>query len=104
MIAKGYRNARLTAIRHLPAEEKLVLGFEGLPDCEFSGVADFSLNGFFQHNILFDIYEYDLTNLPPRIAAEFPTLSYYIHSGENWQIFHLSPQAGTGGIVVCATF
>ena len=62
MIAKGYRNARLTAIRHLPDEEKLVLGFEGLPDCEFSGVADFSLNGFFQHNILFDIYEYDLTN------------------------------------------
>ena len=101
---RRYANARLTAIRHIPHEDKLILSFDEHEDCEFTGVVDFSLNGFYPHNILFDVYEYDLASLPPRIAADFPNLSYYIHSGENWQIFHLSPQAGMGGIIVCATF
>ena len=103
-MTKLYANARLISIHHIHAEDKLILGFEGLPEREFTSVVDFSLNGFYPHNILFDVYEYDLTTLPPRIAAEFPNLSYYLHSGENWQIFHLSPQAGMGGVIVCATF
>lgn len=98
------RNARLTAIRHIHEQNRLILGFENLPDYEFDSVADFTLNGFFPHNILFDLYEYNLHNLPARLAAEFPILSFYLHSGENWRIYHLSPQAGLGGIVVCADF
>lgn len=97
-----YQNARITAIRHIPNENKLILGFEYLPEREFTCVADFSFNGFFQHNVLFDIYEYTLETLPARIAAEFPVLSYYLHSGEPWNIVHLSPSAGMGGIIVCA--
>ena len=85
---RRYANARLTAIRHIPHEDKLILSFDEHEDCEFTGVVDFSLNGFYPHNILFDL----------------SNLSYYIHSGENWQIFHLSPQAGMGGVIVCATF
>ena len=104
MVATIYKNARLTSIEHVHEQDKLILGFEGLPNYEFTGVVDFSLNGFYPNNVLFDVYEYDLSNLPPSIAAEFPSLSYYIHSGENWQIFHLSPQAGTGGVIICATF
>ncbi|MDK4680669.1 hypothetical protein [Kingella negevensis] len=99
-----YKNARLTTIQHKHEENILILGFEGLPDREFTSVVDFTLNGFYPHNVLFDVYEYDIPTLPARIAAEFPSLSYYIHSGENWQIFYLSPQAGMGGIIVCATF
>ena len=99
-----YANARLTAIRHVPHEDKLILSFDEHEDCEFTSVVDFSLNGFYPHNILFDLYEYDLASLPPRLAAEFPTMSNYQHSGENWQIFHLAPQAGMGGVIVCATF
>lgn len=98
-----FKNARLIAIRHIESENKLIFGFENLPDYELNCVVDFSLNGFFAHNILFDIYEYSIATLPARIAAEFPVLSYYLHSGEQWQIFYLSPQAGLGGIVVCAT-
>ncbi|SSY80937.1 hypothetical protein [Alysiella crassa] len=97
------KNARLTAVRHLHQEDKLILSFENLPDREFCNVVDFSFSGFFPHNVLFDLYEYSLADLPPRIAAEFPVLSYYLHSGEEWQIFYLSPQAGLGGIIVCAT-
>lgn len=98
-----YQNVRLTKIHHVHQEDKLILGFEGLPEHEFTCVVDFCLNGFYPYNILFDVYEYEVANLPSRLAAEFPSLSYYIHSGENWQIFHLSPQAGMGGIIVCAT-
>lgn len=101
---KIYQDARLIGIRHNHAEHKLTLSFDNLPDREFDSVVDFSLHGFYPHNILLDLYEFDLTTLPPRIAAEFPNLSYYAHSGENWQIFYLSPQAGLGGVIVCATF
>lgn len=103
MMTRTHQNARLLAVRHLPDEEKLILSFENLPEHEFSCVADFVFNGFFAHNVLFGIDEYNVETLPPRIAAEFPVLSYYLHSGEAWQIFHLSPSAGLGGIVVCAT-
>lgn len=99
-----YRDARLIGLRHIERENKIILHFDQQPDHEIHNVVDFSLNGFFPQNILFGVYEYDLNTLPPHIAAEFPVLSYYIHSGENWQLFHLSPQAGTGGIIVCATF
>ena len=58
---RRYANARLTAIRHIPHEDKLILSFDEHEDCEFTGVVDFSLNGFYPHNILFDLYEYDLT-------------------------------------------
>ena len=98
-----YKNARITSIRHEHELDKLIIGFEELPEREFHCVVDFALHGFYPQNILFDVYEYDLKSLPSRIAAEFPLLSYYIHSGDNWQIFHLSPQAGMGGIIVCAT-
>ncbi|AUX61397.1 hypothetical protein JF634_09770 [Simonsiella muelleri] len=98
-----FQNARLTAIRHIESENKLILSFANLPDYEMNSVVDFSLSGFFPHNILFDLYEYSLATLPARLAAEFPVLSYYLHSGEDWQIFYLSPQVGLGGIVVCAT-
>ncbi|XXQ69268.1 hypothetical protein ACKLNO_05250 [Neisseriaceae bacterium B1] len=104
MTTPQYRDARIIGIRHLEAENKIILNFENQADWEIHSVVDFSLNGFFPQNILFGIYEYDISNLPARIAAEFPVLSYYIHSGENWQIFHVSPQAGLGGIIVCATF
>ncbi len=97
------KNARLTALRHIHDEDKLVLSFENLPDREFLNVVDFSFSGFFPHNVLFDLHEYSLSTLPARIAAEFPVLSYYLHSGDEWQIFYLSPQAGLGGIIVCAT-
>ena len=40
-----YANARLTAIRHIPHEDKLILSFDEHEDCEFTGVVDFSLNG-----------------------------------------------------------
>ena len=49
-----YANARLTAIRHVPHEDKLILSFDEHEDCEFTSVVDFSLNGFYPHNILFD--------------------------------------------------
>lgn len=101
---KIYQDARLVGIRHNHAENKLVLSFDNLPDREFDSVVDFSFHGFYPHNILLDLYEFDLTTLPPKIAAEFPNLSYYTHSGENWQIFYLSPQAGLGGVIICATF
>lgn len=104
MTTSQYRDARLIGISHHEAENKLILQFENQPAWEIQSVVDFSLNGFFPQNILFGIYEYDIGSLPARIAAEFPLLSYYIHSGENWQIFHVSPQAGLGGIIVCATF
>ncbi|QMT30845.1 hypothetical protein [Alysiella filiformis] len=100
---KIYQNARLTGIRHIHTEDKLVLSFDNAPEREFTSVVDFVMHGFYPHNILFDLYEYDLSTLPPRIAAEFPNLSYYMHSGDNWQIFYLSPQAGLGGVIVCAT-
>lgn len=97
-----YRNARLVSLRHEHEFDRLILGFEQLPDWQVDSVVDFSLSGFFTQNIVFDIREYDMHSLPPKIAAEFPVLSYYLHSGENWQVFHLSPQAGLGGIIVCA--
>lgn len=99
----SFKNARLTAIRHVHNLNRLILSFEDRLDYEFDNVADFSLSGFFPHNILFDLYEYRLDNLPARLAAEFPILTFYLHSGEEWRIFHLSPQAGLGGIIVCAT-
>lgn len=102
-MSTSFQNARITGIRHIHAEDKLVLSFDDLPDREFYSVVDFSLNGFFPHNVLFDLHEYSLKTLPARIAAEFPVLSYYLHSGEEWQIFYLSPSAGLGGIIVCAT-
>lgn len=104
MTIPQYRDTRLIGILHHEAENKMVLHFENQLAWEIQSVVDFSLNGFFPQNILLGIYEYDIANLPARIAAEFPVLSYYIHSGENWQIFHVSPQAGLGGIIVCATF
>lgn len=97
------KNARLTGLKHLHQEDKLIFSFENLPDYELMNVVDFALNGFFPHNLLFDFYEYSIATLPARLAAEFPVLSYYLHSGDEWQIFYLSPQAGLGGIVVCAT-
>lgn len=100
---KTFQNARITAVRHIHQEDKLILSFDNLPDREFTSVVDFSFNGFFPHNVLFDLHEYRLHDLPARIAAEFPVLSYYLHSGEDWQIFYLSPAAGLGGIIVCAT-
>ncbi|UOP04953.1 hypothetical protein [Conchiformibius kuhniae] len=100
---RTHQNARLLSVRHLPDEDRLILGFEGFPDREFSCVADFAFSGFFPHNVLFGIDEYTLETLPPRIAADFPVLSYYLHSGDAWQIFHLSASAGLGGIIVCAT-
>ncbi len=97
-----YQNARIQYIRHFPEQDALVVGFEGLPERRFDCVVDFSFNGFYPHNILFGIDEYTMHNLPARIAAEYPVLSYYLHSGEEWQVFHFSPQVGLGGIVVCA--
>ena len=99
-----YQNAKIVKIHHDEVKNQLTLGFAGLPEKTFDCVVDFALHGFYPQNILFDVYEYDVANLPSRIAAEFPLLSYYLHSGENWQIFHLSPQAGMGGVIVCATF
>ncbi|MDO5356040.1 MAG: hypothetical protein Q4E77_00905 [Conchiformibius sp.] len=101
-MTRTHQNARLLSVRHLPAEEKLILGFDNLPEREFACVADFAFSGFFAQNVLFGIDEYAIAELPPRIAAEFPVLSYYLHSGEDWRIYHLSPAAGLGGIIVCA--
>ncbi|MDO4433869.1 MAG: hypothetical protein Q4B82_04740 [Alysiella sp.] len=104
MPSLGYRNASITAIHHINKENKLILAFDDLPDFEIHNVVDFTLNGFYPQNILFDVYAYASQDLPAKIAAEFPLLSYYLHNGENWQIYHLSPQTGMGGIIVCATF
>ncbi len=98
-----YKNARIISIHHDHAQDKLIMGFEGLPVHEFTCVVDFALHGFYPQNILFDIHEYNTQTLPAKIAAEFPLLSYYLHSGDEWQIFYLSPQAGMGGVIVCAT-
>lgn len=103
MANQTHRDARLIGLTHIEAENKIILQFENHEDWIIHSVVDFSLNGFFPKNILFGIDEYHSNALPARIAAEFPVLSYYIHSGENWQIFHLSPQAGLGGVIVCAT-
>ena len=46
-----FQNARLTAIRHIESENKLILSFANLPDYEMNSVVDFSLSGFFPHNI-----------------------------------------------------
>lgn len=100
----SHQNAKLTGLRHDETKNLIILSFAEHEDWPIHGVVDFSLTGFFPQNILFGIDEYDLNILPARIAAEYPVLSYYLHSGENWQIFHLSPQAGLGGIIVCATF
>lgn len=98
-----YRDARLIGVQHQEAANQLILQFENQADWVINSVVDFSFTGFFAQNILFGIYEYQSSTLPARIAAEFPLLSYYLHSGENWQIFYLSPQAGLGGVIVCAT-
>lgn len=98
-----YQNARILGISHEPEQNTLHFRFAEHDDWTVQYVVDFSLSGFYPHNILFYVSEYSIANLPARIAAEFPVLSYYLHSGEEWQIFHLSPQAGAGGIIVCAT-
>ena len=98
-----YHNARILSIQHLPEQDKLLVRFADHDDWEIDSVVDFSFNGFYPQNILFHVTEHRLADLPAKIAAEFPVLSYYLHSGEEWQIFHLSPQAGLGGIIVCAT-
>lgn len=104
MSSMSYQNAKLIGIHHLENENKLMIDFHQLPRWEIPNVVDFSFHGFYHQNILFDIYEYHSNNLPARIAAEFPILSYYLHSGDNWQFFYFSPQVGIHGIVVCATF
>lgn len=98
-----YHNARIVGVRHTPERDQLTFHFADQEDWVIDSVVDFSLTGFYPHNILFHITQYTIATLPARIAAEFPVLSYYAHSGEEWQIYHLSPQAGAGGIIVCAT-
>lgn len=100
---KLYQDARITGIHHDTQTERLSLHFESLPAHEFSCVVYFALSGFSTHNIVLDLVEYSVAELPARVAAEFPALSYYMYSGEEWQIFHLTSQAGLNGIVVCAT-
>lgn len=99
----SHTNAQLLGIRHIPNQNRLFFYFQHHDDYIFQNVVDFSLNGFYTQNILLGIHEYNIHNLPPHIAAEFPILSYYIHSGDNWQIFYISPQVGTGGVIICAT-
>lgn len=106
MINKNFHDAKIKGLYSDEADQKLILQIELSTNekisLEFIQVAGWDLSPFEEQNVLFEIQEFNSTNLPKWIITDFNVPQEYVDlvlSGER-KIFYLEPSVGLGGYLV----
>lgn len=106
MIDKNFHDAKIIGLFSDEEDQKLIMQFELSNKektlLEFIQVVGWDLSPFEEQNVLFEIQEFNSTNLPKWIITDFNVPQEYVDlvlSGES-KLFYLEPSVGLGGYVV----
>ena len=101
-----FHDAIVVGLFYEPKEQKMFIQTE-LPSSakillEFNHVIGWNLSPFEEENILFDLHEYNNTNLPDWIVKDFNVPKEYIDliQAEKSKIFYLEASIGLGGYIL----
>lgn len=98
---KLYHDKEVIGVSYDKKDKTLYLSVENDNSIVFTNVIQIELNYFSDQNILFDIYKYGYSSIPTDLISDYPFLSSYNGSANNYIYYYICASVGLSGLVIC---